>query len=674
MEEFLSRARTAEYTFMVLVAVVVGLLGGLGAVVFRKMISLANWAAWGKQAFSVDLVQAHAWWWVLIMPGIGGLIVGLLIFYFAREAKGHGVPEVIEAVILKAGVIRPRLVVIKSLASAIAIGSGGSVGREGPIAQIGAAIASSLGQRLRVSSTQLRTLAAAGAGAGIAATFNAPLAGALFGVEIVLGDFAVSQFSSIVLASVSATVVSRHFLGNTPAFAVPAHNIVSVWEAIPFSLLGVIAAGVALLFMTTLYGLEDLFERFRIKPYLTTAIGGVMVGAIGIFFPRVLGLGYDVIETAVFGHLGLTMLLLLIPIKLLATSLTLGSGGSGGIFVPSLYLGAMTGGAVGSLAHLWFPGITGSPGAYALVGMGAVVAGATHAPLTAILIIFELTSDYKMILPLMAACMIATLITSRARQESIYTFKLIRQGVDVFQGQALNVLKGLCVRDVMTRDMVTVQESVPLGGLLSEVSTHTFPYVYVVNAEERFRGLIELPALRDAVLHGDALREILMAGELAREDVPTVTPDENLDAVSRIFVGRGLEELPVVDAEERLLGIVAGHHILDAYNRELMKRDMVMGIGGGVEASASHEIMLGDGYRMAQIAAPPGFVGNSLRELELRGRYGIAVLLIRRPAKTGAKQVFEVVPGPDTVIEENDDLVVVGTREALDELRGLALA
>ncbi|MEJ2186474.1 MAG: chloride channel protein [Gemmatimonadota bacterium] len=201
------------------------------------------------------------------------------------------------------------------------------------------------------------------------------------------------------------------------------------------------------------------------------------------------------------------MLLLLIPIKLLATSLTLGSGGSGGVFVPSLYLGAMTGGAVGTLAHLWFPGLIGTPGAYALVGMGAVVAGATHAPLTAILIIFELTSDYKMILPLMAACIIASLITSRARRESIYTFKLIRQGVDVFQGQALNVLKGLRVRDVMTRDMVTVQESEPLGGLLAELSAHTFPYMYVVNAEQRFRGLIELPALRDAVLHGDALRE-----------------------------------------------------------------------------------------------------------------------------------------------------------------------
>ncbi|HKJ91832.1 MAG TPA: chloride channel protein, partial [Longimicrobiales bacterium] len=546
--------------------------------------------------------------------------------------------------------------------------------REGPIAQIGAAIASSLGQRLHVSSTQLRTLAAAGAGAGIAATFNAPLAGALFGVEIVLGDFAVSQFSSIVLASVSATVVSRHFLGNTPAFAVPAHTIVSMWEAIPYSILGVVAAGVALLFMTTLYGLEDLFERLKIKPYLVTAVGGLMVGAIGIFFPQVMGLGYGVIESAVFGHVGIAMLLLLIPTKLLATSLTLGSGGSGGIFVPSLYLGAMTGGAIGTLAHMWFPGVTGTPGAYAMVGMGAVVAGATHAPLTAILIIFELTSDYKMILPLMAACMIATLITSRARPESIYTFKLIRQGVDVVQGQAMNVLKALHVRDVMTHDMVTVQEREPLGGLLSEVSARAFPYVYVVNQENRFRGLIELPALRDAVLQGDALRELLVAGELAREDIPTVTPEENLDAVSRIFVGRNLEELPVVDHEHRLMGIVAGHHLLDAYNRELMKRDMVMGIGGGFEASANHEIMLGDGYRMAQIHAPARFAGNSLRELELRGRYGIAVLLIRRPADTGDRQRFEVVPGPDTVVEKDDDLVVVGTREALDELRRLSEA
>lgn len=672
LEQLLERARTAEHTFMVLVAAGIGVLGGLGAVLFRLMIRGVQRGAWGEGSFGVELVRTHPWWWVVLAPGVGGLLVGLMVRYLAREVKGHGVPEVMEAVMLRGGSIRARIVAAKSIASAVCIGTGGSVGREGPIVQIGAALASAIGRGLGVRGNQLRTLVAAGAAAGIAATFNAPLAGALFGVEVILGNFAVAEFSSIVIASVSATAVSRHFLGAEPLIGVPSLSLVSPWEIIPYSLLGLMAAGVALVFIWSIYKAEDVFARFPIVPWVATAVGGLLVGTLGLVYPHVLGVGYPVTEAAVWGRLPLGLLLALVPAKLLATSMTLGSGGSGGIFAPSLFLGSLTGGAVGVAVNAWVPDLSGPAGAYALVGMGAVVAGATHAPLTAILMIFELTSDYRMILPLMASCMIATLITTLARAESIYTLKLVRRGVDVHRGQAVNVLRSLQVGEVMKDGMLTVRESEPLGGMLGQVVGKTFPYLYVVGEDDRFVGLVDLATLRQAIAQAEDLRELLVAQDLAREDIPTLSPDQNLDLVSRIFVGRDLEELPVVDPKHhRLLGFVASHHLLDAYNRELLKRDMVRSLGGSLEATERYRIRLGDGYSMAQIRAPASFVGRSLKDLDLRAREGVAVLLVRREATGLETPHTEVVPGPNTTIEAGDDLVVVGVDDALNRLEAL---
>jgi CIC family chloride channel protein len=655
---------------MVLVAAGIGVLGGFGAVLFRLLIRAVQRGVWGDGVFGVELVRSHPWWWVVLAPGVGGLLVGLMVRYLAREVKGHGVPEVMEAVILRAGVVRTRLVAVKSIASAVCIGTGGSVGREGPIVQIGSALASGIGGVLGVKGNQLRTLVAAGAAAGIAATFNAPLAGALFGVEIILGNFAVAEFSAIVISSVSATAVSRHFLGAEPLIGVPSLSLVSPWEVIPYSILGVAAALVALTFTWAIYKAEDVFDRFPLLPWVTTAVGGLMVGALGLAYPQIMGVGYPVTEAAVWGRLSVGLLLVLVPAKLLATSVTLGSGGSGGIFAPSLFLGSLTGGLTGAAANFWAPGMTGPPGAYALVGMGAVVAGATHAPLTAILMIFELTSDYRMILPLMASCMIATLITTRARAESIYTQKLVRRGVDLHQGRAVNVLRSLQVEDVMKDGMITVLEGERLGTMLGRVGEETFPYLYVTDEEGVFVGLVDLATLRQAIARADELGSLLLARDLAREDVPTVAPGQDLDLVSRIFVGRDLEELPVVDpGSKRLLGFVASHHLLEAYNREIMRRDMVRSISGSLEATASYEVMLGDGYSMAQIEAPLHFVGHSLKDLDLRARDGISVLLVRRRAPQDGESETEVMPGPDTNIEEGDSLVVVGLAEALGRLK-----
>jgi len=672
--DILNRAKMAEHTFMVVVAVAIGALGGLGAVAFRFLIKVVQRAAWGSWTYDLGLVASHPWWWRFLTPAIGGLIIGPLVYYLAREAKGHGVPEVMEAVALRSGFIRSRLVAIKSVASAICIGTGGSVGREGPIVQIGAALGSTIGQWLRISGRRLRTLAGCGAAAGIAATFNAPVAGALFAVEIILGDFGVSQFSPIVISSVMATVVSRHFLGDFPAFVVPTYTMESAWELPLYLLLGLLAAVAAQVFIRVLYGIEDLMESLPVKPWLLPALGGLMVGAIGLLFPQVLGVGYETINHALTGELTIGLLAGLIVAKLLATSLTLGSGGSGGIFAPSLFLGAMSGGFLGNLAHQLYPDATATSGAYALVGMGAVVAGTTHAPITAILIIFELTSDYKLIVPLMASCIIASLVSTRLKRESIYTMKLYRRGADLFRGREVNVLRSLRVQDVMDDELATLAAGTPLTELVERFADNPHSYYYTTDGTGSLQGVIAFAELRHALMNAEAFSEIVVAGDLARTDVPRVTPDQDLDTVMRIFGGKDRDELPVVDAADRsrLVGVVNRRHLIDAYGRELMKRDMVTSLSSGVAAAATEEVVLDGGHLIAEIEAPGEFVGNTIGELDVRNRYHVQILLIRRPSPLSASaDRIELVPGPNELVMRGDHLVIMGARSQVHRLRKL---
>ncbi|MBW2092051.1 MAG: chloride channel protein, partial [Deltaproteobacteria bacterium] len=385
LNELMARGKANEYFFISIVAVLVGILAGYGAVLFRYAIIFFQTILYGSGQDFLQIAQEITWYKKLIIPALGGLVVGPIIYFWAREAKGHGVPEVMEAVAMRGGHIRARVTAVKIVASALSIGCGGSVGREGPIVQIGSALASTLGQILKVSQDRMRTLVGCGAAAGIAATFNAPIAGVFFSLEILLGEFGVSTFSPIVLSSVTATVISRHYFGDYPAFSVPSYEMVSVWEFFLYAAMGGLISLVAVLFVTTLYKAEDLFEAVPIPDYLKPILGGLIMGVFIIYLPQTFGVGYGTIDLSVVNGLTVWMLFLLIFAKIAATSITIGGGMSGGIFAPSLFIGAVTGGFFGSIVHTLLPDLTASSGAYALVGMGGVVAAATHAPITAIL-------------------------------------------------------------------------------------------------------------------------------------------------------------------------------------------------------------------------------------------------------------------------------------------------
>jgi len=516
---------------------------------------------------------------VAIIPAIGGLIVGLLVYFLAREAKGHGVPEVMEAVAIRGGKIRPRVTVVKALASSVCIGSGGSAGREGPIVQIGSTIGSTFGQKLHLPPGGVKILLACGATGGIAATFNTPIAGVIFAIELILFEFKTRSFIPLVISSVIATIISRAFLGAAPAFLLPepAFSFVSPFELIFYLLLGLIAGITAVFFIHMLYGVENLFDRIKIKPYFKPVIGGLTVGIIALFLPQIFGVGYgsvsavlneQMLRVGIGSIFVLAMFFLVLCIaKIFASALTLGSGGSGGIFSPSLFIGAMIGGAFGVIVHSFYPDITASYGAYALVGMAAVFAGASRGTLTAIIIVFEMTTDYFIILPLMFACVVSDAVSSLMSKETIYTMKLARRGVSISHDMEVEVLSSMYVKDAMVKKVITVHEDTAIGELahLIQVTEHMgYP---VIDHEDNLVGIITNHDIHNAIGEG---KYTLKVKELESKRLVVVHPEDTLEVAMNQMVIRDISHVPVVDPKnpKRLVGFITKGDVLKAHHKK----------------------------------------------------------------------------------------------------------
>jgi len=564
--------RLNRHVINLLLALLIGILSGYGAVLFRFIIQFIQWLFYQhKQDFLTFSHELPAFLIVLI-PALGGLIVGLLVYFGAREAKGHGVPEVMEAVALRGGFIRKRVALIKILASAVCMGSGGSVGREGPIVQIGSSIGSSVAQTFKIPRLHMKTMVGCGAAAGIAATFNAPIAGVLFALEIILGDFGLMSFSPVVLASVTATTISRHYFGDLPAFDIPEYSLVTLWEFFFYPLLGIVCGLIAILFIQVLYKSEDLFEAVPLPDWFKPAFGGALLGLILLKFPHVFGVGYETINLTLVNSLEFSLLLALIGVKIIATSLTIGTGGSGGIFAPSLFIGAMSGGAFGFAVNAFFPALSASPGAYALVAMGGLVAGTTHAPITAILILFELTGQYSIILPLMITCIIATIVASTLKRGSIYTIKLLRRGVHIDTGREQSILERLQVKDTMRHDFFTVSEGTPLMEVIESFKDKNASYLHMLDASGRLTGIISFRDIRP-ILHEDSLLPLIVAKDVATSRPLTVAPDDSLRTALEKMTDKGVNQLPVVD-DGHLVGTLPENDIAAAYTRELIKREI----------------------------------------------------------------------------------------------------
>ncbi|MFI6345556.1 chloride channel protein [Streptomyces sp. NPDC050560] len=556
-----------------LLALVVGAGAGGGAIAFRRLIETfthllsghADYAAAGHAA------NPHVpWlgrWFVLLAPVLAGLVYGPLVHRFAREARGHGVPEVMDAVARRGGHIPGKVAVVKSLASALCIGGGGSVGREGPIVQIGSALGSTVGRLVRITEDRMRVLVACGAAAGIAATFNAPLAGVFFAMELILRDFTAESFGMVVLASVTSSVIGRAAFGDTPFLQLPPFTVHHFGEYALFALLGVVAGAVGVAFTRFLYLVEDGCDfAWRGPEWARPAVGGLFLGGLLLVLPQMYGVGYPVLEKAVGGGYAIAFLVLLLAAKMVATSLTIGIGGSGGVFAPSLFMGAMLGSAYGAVAREALPGVAGPVGAYGLIGMGAVFAGAARAPITAVIIMFELTGEYSIILPLMAAIALATGVSRLLTRDTVYTLKLRRRGVDLDEAPPGTPFAGLTVESVLEPVPAPLDGATPLTEAAEALARAPHGVLPVLDADGGYLGTVTARSAAETL--ADHVGEPLDVAAIIHVPHPVTAATDLGDALSALVAAEGAG-LPVLDrTRTRLVGWVSHQSVLHALHHE----------------------------------------------------------------------------------------------------------
>ncbi|MBI4178877.1 chloride channel protein [bacterium] len=562
---------------MIVAAVLAGAAVGLANIAFRELIDLIQRLSFGVGT-GINLAEAGVpWWRILILPAIGAVVAAPLLIYGAREARGHGVPPVLEALAVNGGRLRGRLSLIKLLASSICIGSGGSAGREGPIIQIGAAIASTIGQKIRFSREQLRTIVAAGAAAGISTTFNAPIAGVIFAVEVLLVRSSLNLFP-ILIASVTGAVAGRAYFGDHPAFEIPVHHFIkSIYDFGFYFLLGGGCGVLSFAFIRAMDALEQFFTRRDWSDYAKMGLGGLAVGALGILFPQVLGSNYHAVEAALtlkadFTLNAFLLLLALAFVKIFATSCTLGSGSSGGVFAPTLFWGSSFGAAFGLLAHRLVPNVTPDAGAYALVGMAAAVAGCLRAPMTAVIIIFEMTDSYQIILPLMTAVSTSLLVSYRLEPHSLYTLPLARKGLSPYLSADGERLAAMTVREAMLTDPPKIHDQTPLPEVLELMRDKNLNDLPVVDPAGDFMGMVSLDDIREILLDREFIHN-LVASDVRRRAEIHATPDMSLfDALVRLE-SQPLHVLPVLSGTDRktCVGILRSDDVLVAYEREILR-------------------------------------------------------------------------------------------------------
>jgi CIC family chloride channel protein len=556
-------------------AILIGALSGAANMLFRTTLEFCKEVIFhsGYQLLGIEKGGIYRIFTPLL-PLTGALLLIPLSYRFGAEVRGYGFPSFLEKVNLQDDIIKLKTIILKIIAPSLTIGSGGSAGVEGPIAQIGGGIGSLIGQTFKVSGNRLKLLVAAGCAGGIAATFNAPIAGVMFATEIVLlGNFELTSFGAIVVSAGMATVVSRAYYGENPAFHVAQYSLQGVVETPFYLFLGLFIGPLAVFYIRIFYWIKDRFESFG-NPYTRLLAGAMAVGCIGIFFPQILSDGYEFIESAFTGSLNLSLMFILIFLKIIATSLTLGSGGSGGVFAPALFIGAMAGGAFGGFVHYLFPSYTSSPGAYAMVGVGAFLSAVTHAPLTGMFLLFEMTGNYKIIIPIMFATTIGTFVAHRIMPESIDTYELAQKGVNIHAGREATILSSIKVKDVMRRDFMTVRDKVNLKEFIDLVIEGSGGFYYpVVDSKGEMVGIISLQDVRK-VLYEEYIKEIVTVGELATEDVLTLTPEDNLADALHHFAEMDIDEIPVVATNnpKKVVGMLRRGDVISIYNREILRR------------------------------------------------------------------------------------------------------
>jgi CIC family chloride channel protein len=641
-------------------ALIVGVGTGLSAVFFIRLLELV-----ARVVLQVELAIG-SWIGVLSVMAGAGFLVGQIVSRWSPEAKGGGIPEVMEAIALHGGRIHPRVAPAKIIASALTIGAGGSAGREGPIVQVGAALGSLVGHFFHLSTERVRMLVACGAAGGIAAAFNAPIAGSIFALEVILERFSVRNFGAVVVSAVAAAIIGRVYLGDQPAFVVPGYRVNHLAEFLIYIVVGLLSGLVAVIFIRFFYWVSMRFEQWSLPLPLKTTVGMILTGLLGLLLldRQILGSGLSVIGDIISGDVSVAvwLLLLLMAQKLVATSLTLGSGNSGGVFSPALFLGAMLGGAIGMAANNFWPEVALHPGAYAIVGMAAVFSGAARSPVTAVIIVFEMSNDYGLILPLMMATVLSTFLAEYLYPDSIYTGKLKMKGISLQRGRDEDIMQKISTAEAMKRQPYVVEQDLSLaklGKLFEETNGHSFP---VVDTDEHHLvGMVSINDYRRAVENNLTIDHLKVKDVATLADLLVAYDDEPLGNVLQRIAVRDLNKLPVVTRQEpdHIIGVIGRREIVRAYHIALSRRnepDALPAFLSRWQPDKSTEFVEVD------IPAESPAAGQSIADLSAHLPRDCVIVSIRR------RETVLFVHG-DTVIRPEDRVMAYLRCDDEDELR-----
>ncbi len=653
-----------EYTGLVLLAAVIGVLGAGGSIVFQAAIAtaakifgaLGTWLGASRDGYAFDAP--------LVLAAGGVALLGLERL-FPGHALGYGFPRFLEMVHLEGGRVKRRWMIVKTLGAAISLGAGASVGREGPIAQIGGSIGSFVAQLLRLES-RLKLLVACGAAAGIATTFNAPIGSVMFAQEIVLqGKVELAHFSLIVISTATAVIASRAIGGAETVFHTRTFELGSYQELGTYALMGIVLGALAAGYVRCFHATLERVERLPLGTASKLVGGLALVGLVGMVLPRNLSDGYPVINEALAGTLPWSLMLVLAAAKFVTSILSLACGAPGGVFGPIFFIGAMTGGSFRALSAWWLPNVTGPRGSYALVGLAAFLGACTHAPLTAVFLLFETTGSYEIALPALVTVVLAVMVASAIEPESIDTLGLARAGKSL-EPPREQIMDLIPVASAFHETYEPIRAGAPLATVLKIMSESTATHFPVLDGEQRLLGTLSLHDVR-AVLTDPGAETTRTAADLCDRNVPTVTPDSSLGQALGRMEEDNREELPVVDPADprRVLGLLSRADVIRAYNRALVTMRTIPGAAGADEMPQWSK-----GYRVLRLPVPVSWDGRTLRELDCRAQFGVSVLAVEPHDKPG--HTFEV-PDPDRRLEAGDTLVIAGPSAAVTTLQRTAL-
>ncbi len=661
-------ATRADRQFFLLVPLIGVIAGSLGVVVHGLIDGLRR-LLWGADPSFLAAATEAEWWWRVGACTLGGLAVSVVVWLGKEPVGGHGMSLLIESVARRGGEVPARPVILRAIAAVLTVGAGGSLGREGPMIRLGAMISSTLGRRFRLPPHRVKILLGCGAAAGLAAAYNIPVGGALFAMEVILGNFALEIFGPIVVSSVISTLIVRAVEGNLLVYPAPGFELESLWEIVAYAGLGLVGAVSSVVFVWAVRGGVLAFGRLRfLPPALRPALGMAMLGGLAVAYPQVLGSGVETATLAVAGQLSLGLLLVLPAAKLLATALTAGGGGAGGLFTPSLTFGALVGSAYGYGIHHLFPGTTASYGAYAAVGMAAIAAGTSHAPISAILILFEFTGNYDLILPLMVAAILSSLVSRRLYPYSIYVAPLRREGVEVAHRMEEAVLAGLAVGDLLRQDRDVLAPATPYKEVVARFLGTRRSRLFVVADGGRLVGSVSLHDIKHALDDPGTLMAVV-AHDLATPIEATLVSSQRLHEAAEEFARWDFERLPVLDEAGAYQGFLAKKDLLAVYAQEVLGRPAMLAtfVAGNEEEAGRDYVELPPDYSVRAVPVPPALVGRTLAEARLPQRFGVRVLEIRRRLPDG--ETTPIIPEAATILGHLDEIVVLGPDAAVERLR-----